>query len=127
VLFAVRTNVNYEPHKDHNAPLSLDQVVSFDAKDYLHIKHKFNNDWWIGRLVKEGCDVGFIPSPDKLEAIKLYSTFKKLGKASALQAAALNQLTADKARAPSMSSMYSFFLEMFNQIKLGLKAKIFLK
>jgi hypothetical protein len=106
VLFAVRTNVNYEPHKDHNAPLPLDQVVSFDVKDYLHIKHKFNNDWWIGRLVKEGCDVGFIPSPDKLEAIKLQSTLKsaKLGKNSALQAQALNQLNADKARAPSMSS-----------------------
>ena len=99
--------MSYEPSKDHHPPLPLDQVVSFDVKDYLHIKHKFNNDWWIGRLVKEGCDVGFIPSPDKLEAIKLQNTLKnaKLSKNSALQAQALQQLNADKARAPSMSSL----------------------
>jgi hypothetical protein len=39
VLFAVRTNVSYEAMKEHSAPVPLEMVVSFDVKDYLHIKH----------------------------------------------------------------------------------------
>ncbi len=55
--------------------------------------------------MKEGCDVGFIPSPDKLDAIKILSTLKnaKLGKGAA------NQIDKN-ARAPSMSSKTCFFI-----------------
>ncbi|VDP83415.1 unnamed protein product [Echinostoma caproni] len=69
VAFSVRTNISFDATLYGSDAPSPNHVVSFEAREFLHIKKRFNPHWWIGRRVRIGSPLGFIPSPAKLEAI----------------------------------------------------------
>ena len=70
VAFAVKTNVAFDGSLDDDSPVH-GCAVSFGIGDYLHVMERYDQNWWIGRKVQVGADIGFIPSPAKLETLRI--------------------------------------------------------
>ncbi|VDN95878.1 unnamed protein product [Rodentolepis nana] len=70
VAFCVRTYVDFDGLLNGiDAPIPT-RVISFSAKEFIQVKRRFDQNWWIGRLVREDAPIGFIPSPTKLETLR---------------------------------------------------------
>ena len=75
VVFAVKTNVAFDGSLDDDSPVH-GSAVSFGIGDYLHVMERYDPNWWIGRKVQQDCQIGFIPSPAKLENLRLQVRLK---------------------------------------------------
>ncbi len=93
MAFSVRANMEFDGLLNGlDAPLPT-KAISFAAKDFLQIKRRYNQHWWIGRVVREDSPFGFIPSSAKMELLRhsMQSNLSQLILSEALNAAAANQ------------------------------------
>lgn len=87
---------------------------------FLFHMQKFNNDWWIGRPVKEDGIVGFVPSPVNLETILIRREVQARKAAKALARCLLLCLSETSPREKStwhLNSSYSEFQPAHAQTK----------
>jgi len=92
VAFAVKTNVAFDGTLDDDSPVH-GYAISFGIGDYLHVMERYDQNWWIGRKVQIGCDIGFIPSPAKLETLRIQLAQNKNTKFSANKQSSSGNLT----------------------------------
>lgn len=72
---------------------------------------KFNNEWWIGRPVKEDGVVGFVPSPVNLETILIRREVQARKAAKALAKYAHHGCSAGDPKSPLKTVHFLFPIE----------------
>ena len=56
------------------------RIIRFWPKINNSCCFRYDQNWWIGRKVQIGCDIGFIPSPAKLETLRIQNAQNKTNK-----------------------------------------------
>jgi len=84
--------VAFDGSLDDDSPVH-GSAVSFNIGDYLHVMERYDQNWWIGRKVQVGADIGFIPSPAKLETLRIQLAQNRTAKVYANKQSSAANLT----------------------------------